>query len=297
MCGRYASTRKRIELLEEFSVQRDKLTEPLKPDYNVAPTKAVYAVLDRVEPAQSGPAGGVDSRDDAARQRSSAGSAGQAERELRVVRWGLVPFWAKDVKIGSRMINARSETVAEKPAFRRAFTKRRCLLPADGYYEWQSQPGAAKQPMYISRADGRSLAFAGLYELWRDPAVDRDDEDAWLWTATVITTSAPDELGMIHDRMPMIIDPGSWGDWLDPSNSDAADLRGLLSPAAVTGLTTYPVSTAVNSVRNNGPELIEPIASGQVAPLAASGAAASRAAGAGATSLVDRVLDDTGVLF
>jgi putative SOS response-associated peptidase YedK len=271
MCGRYASTRKRIELLEEFSVQRDKVTEPLKPDYNVAPTKPVYAVLDRVEPAESGSADGVDSRDDAARQRSAAGAGSQAERELRIVRWGLVPFWAKDVKIGSRMINARSETVAEKPAFRRAFTKRRCLLPADGYYEWQSQPGAAKQPMYISRADGHSLAFAGLYELWRDPAVDRDDEDAWLWTATVITTSAPDELGMIHDRMPMIIDQARWSDWLDPANSDVADLRSLLAPAAATGLVTYPVSTAVNSVRNNGPQLIEPLDLGTVAPLAARG--------------------------
>ncbi len=266
-------------------MQRDMVTEPLKPDYNVAPTKPVYAVLDRVEAvsAPEVPAGGVDSRDDAAREQSRDRAAGgqaaagqsarQAERELRVVRWGLVPFWAKDVKIGSRMINARAETVAEKPAFRRAFARRRCLLPADGYYEWQSMPGAAKQPMYITRGDGRSLAFAGLYELWRDPAVGRDDEDAWLWTATVITTSAPDELGMIHDRMPMIIDPTSWGDWLDPANSEVADLRALLAPAAVSGLTTYPVSTEVNSVRNNGPQLIEPISGDSVAPLAPVGAA------------------------
>jgi putative SOS response-associated peptidase YedK len=301
MCGRYASTRKRIELLEEFSVQRDKVSEPLTPDYNVAPTKPVYAVLDRVESAPApAPPGSVDSRDDAARELARAGLAdGQAERELRVVRWGLVPFWAKDVKIGSRMINARAETVAEKPAFRRAFAKRRCLLPADGYYEWQSIPGVAKQPMYISRADGRSLAFAGLYELWRDPAVDRNDEDAWLWTATVITTSAPDELGMIHDRMPMIIDPASWSDWLDPANNDVADLVALLSPAAANGLATYPVSTAVNSVRNNGPQLIEPIGSGPAAPLAAAGAAGiGGGASAGARTVAgDRGGDGTGVLF
>ena len=263
MCGRYASARKRIELLEEFSVQRDKVAEPLQPDYNVAPTKAVYAVVDRAETAA----------DAAGRDGASAGdvaaAAGSVERELRVMRWGLVPFWAKDVRIGSRMINARAETVAEKPAFRRAFTKRRCLLPADGYYEWQQQPGAAKQPIYISRTDGRPLAFAGLYELWRDPAVARDDPDAWLWTATIITTSAPDELGMIHDRMPMIIDPGSWADWLDPASNDAADLRALLVPAAASGLATYPVSTAVNSVRNNGPQLIEPLSAGSVAPLVA----------------------------
>jgi putative SOS response-associated peptidase YedK len=263
MCGRYASARKRIELLEEFSVQRDKVAEPLQPDYNVAPTKPVYTVVDR--------AGAAD--DAAARDGTSAGDVGagvgSVERELRVMRWGLVPFWAKDVRIGSRMINARAETVAEKPAFRRAFAKRRCLLPADGYYEWQQQPGAAKQPIYISRSDGRPLAFAGLYELWRDPAVARDDPDAWLWTATIITTSAPDELGMIHDRMPMIIDPGSWADWLDPASNDAADLRALLVPAAASGLATYPVSTAVNSVRNNGPHLIEPLSAGSVAPLVA----------------------------
>jgi putative SOS response-associated peptidase YedK len=296
MCGRYASTRKRIELLEEFSVQRDGVTEPLKPDYNVAPTKPVYAVLDRVEsPAGGGAASAaIDSRDDAARAAARGDAAAHAERELRIVRWGLVPFWAKDVKIGSRMINARAETVAEKPAFRRAFAKRRCLLPADGYYEWQSQPGAAKQPIYITRADGRSLALAGLYELWRDPAVGRDDPDAWLWTATVITTSAPDELGMIHDRMPMIIDPGKWTDWLDPANSDVADLRALLSPAAACGLTTFPVSTAVNSVRNNGPQLIEPIGRASVAPLAGTGAPTRTGARGGAGVRGD---GGAGVLF
>src|SRR5689334_17753627 len=183
MCGRYASARKRIELLEEFSVQRDRVANPLEPDYNVAPTKAIYAVLTR-----SG------SRDEPqAEQAAPRESDEEPARELRVLRWGLVPFWAKDVSIGSRMINARAETVAEKPAFRRAFARRRCLLPADGYYEWQQQPGAAKQPIYVSRSDGRPLAFAGLYELWRDPAVAGEDPDAWLWTATIITTSAPDE--------------------------------------------------------------------------------------------------------
>jgi putative SOS response-associated peptidase YedK len=301
MCGRYASTRKRIELLEEFSVQRDMVAEPLKPDYNVAPTKPVYAVLDRAEraAAESVTANGVDSRNDAARAQSRGAADGSAERELRIVRWGLVPFWAKDVKIGSRMINARAETVAEKPAFRRAFAKRRCLLPADGYYEWQSVPGAAKQPMYISRADGQSLAFAGLYELWRDPSVDRDDEDAWLWTATIITTRAPDELGMIHDRMPMIIDPAGWGDWLDPANSDVADVRALLSPAAVGGLITYPVGTEVNSVRNNGPHLVDRINPGSVAPLAPQVAAGRRVGAATGPQAGDaeRGADGTGVLW
>ena len=154
------------------------------------------------------------------------------------MRWGLVPFWAKDVRIGSRMINARAETVAEKPAFRRAFAKRRCLLPADGYYEWQQLPGAAKQPIYISR-DRRPLAcLRRPMNCGEIPRWNSDDPDAWLWTATIITTSAPDELGMIHDRMPMIIDQGSWADWLDPANNDVADLKALLVPAVVSGLTT-----------------------------------------------------------
>jgi putative SOS response-associated peptidase YedK len=271
MCGRYASARKRIELLEEFRIERDRVTEPLEADYNVAPTKPVYAVLSRdARPAE--PASQARGAADAAA--SPAIQPGVA-RELRVVRWGLVPFWAKDPKIGSRLINARAETVDAKPAFRQAFKRRRCLLPADGYYEWQrpdgtggssDEPGgakgAAKQPYFITRDDGRPLAFAGLYELWRDAALPDDHQRAWLWTATIITTSAPDDLGKIHDRMPMVIAPDRWSDWLDPACDDPADLMALLAPAASGGLISYPVSTAVNSVRNNGPQLIERIEPG-----------------------------------
>jgi putative SOS response-associated peptidase YedK len=261
MCGRYASARKRIELLEEFAVERDRVTEPLEPDYNVAPTKPVYAVLTR-RPRGTGE---QDDDGDAGRRAAGTQAAGSqpagGARELRVVRWGLVPFWAKDRSIGSRMINARAETVSVKPAFRGAFARRRCLLPADGYYEWYRPAGdakAAKQPYYICRQDGGPLAFAGLYELWRDRAVPDDHPDAWLWTATIITTSAPDELGRIHDRMPMVIRPDLWADWLDPGNNDTGELQGLLAPAVSGELISYPVSTAVNSVRNNGPGLIEP---------------------------------------
>jgi putative SOS response-associated peptidase YedK len=264
MCGRYASARKRTELLEEFKVQRDRVTEPLEPDYNVAPTKPVYSVLTRRKDGEA--------------------------RELRVMRWGLVPSWARDVSIGSRLINARAETVSEKPAFRRAFVKRRCLLPADGYYEWQkpgdaeavdspARSGKGKQPYFIHRGDGCPLAFAGLYELWRDKSLGDDDPDAWLWSAAIITTSAPDKLGRIHDRMPMIIDPGSWADWLDPDNTDPGDLRSLLLPAASEELESYPVSTEVNSVRHNGPGLIEridPAGEGRPRELAASAAPGGR---------------------
>jgi len=256
MCGRYASARSRIELLEEFGVERDRVSEPLEPDYNVAPTKPVYAVLTRRPRGSSQPAG-----DQAAPARAAEVPAAGEARELRVVRWGLVPSWAKDPSIGSRMINARAETVSVKPAFRGAFARRRCLLPADGYYEWYRPGGdakAARQPYYIYREDGGPLAFAGLYELWRDPSFPGDHPDAWLWTSTIITTSAPDGLGRIHDRMPMVIGPERWADWLDPGSSDAADLLPLLAPASTARLIWRPVSTAVNSVRNNGPALIEP---------------------------------------
>ncbi len=264
MCGRYASARSRIELLEEFTVQSDRVDEPLKPDYNVAPTKPIYSVMTRRSRPDS-----EESQASGERESPAPGGTGSAAaRQLRVVRWGLVPSWAKDISIGSRMINARAETVSEKPAFRKAFASRRCLLPADGYYEWQPPPAGAKgpkQPYFICRPDHGVLAFAGIYELWRDRSMSRDDPAAWLWTAAVITTTAPDELGEIHDRMPMVIDPASWADWLDPDNTDAADVRALLAPAASTGLLSYPVSLAVNSVRNNGPELMreaEPVSPG-----------------------------------
>ena len=254
MCGRFASARKRIELLEEFGVQDDRAEKELRPDYNVAPTKPVYAVLTRHR------GHGEQAPAEHAAKAAGSGDTGPAERQLRVVRWGLVPYWAKDPAIGSRMINARAETVSEKPAYRRAFSRRRCLLPADGFYEWQQvvEDGRKhKQPYFIHRADGGPLAFAGLYELWHDKSMPEDADDAWLWTATIITTTATDEVGQIHDRMPMVIDPASWQDWLDPDNNDVAGVRQLLVPAVAGRLTSYPVSTAVNNVRNNGPELLD----------------------------------------
>ncbi len=278
MCGRFASARKRAELLEEFEVQRDRTEEPLQPDYNVAPTRRIYAVIEQEPPAGGAPreqppqdgapqetrpgAAGGDLAGNGAAAGDLAGN-GAAARELRVVRWGLVPSWAKDVSIGSRMINARAETVASKPAFRRAFARHRCLIPADGYYEWMKVGDPAhprKQPYFIHRADGGVLAFAGLYELWRDRSRPDEDPGDWLWTATIITTQAADEVGQIHDRMPMVIDPARWADWLDPATTDAGALHALLAPAVTAHLASYPVSTEVNSVRNNGPQLIEPVA-------------------------------------
>ena len=172
--------------------------------------------------------------------------------------------------IGSRLINARAETVASKPAFRHAFKRRRCLLPADGYYEWQrpdggseDEPGGRGGVQAAVLHHPRRRRPAGLRRPVRavagSPALPDDHERAWLWTATIITTSAPDELGRIHDRMPMVIEPGRWATGSIPADSDPADLRALLAPAATGGLISYPVSTAVNSVRNNGPELMERI--------------------------------------
>jgi putative SOS response-associated peptidase YedK len=255
MCGRFVSARKRLELLEEFAVERDAVPADRNPDYNVAPTKRIYAVLDHKEERAARP---IRSEGSGA---PSGGTGGRPpERELRLVRWGLVPSWAKDKAGGARLINARSETVASKPAFRAAFAKRRCLIPADGYYEWQTIE-KVKQPYYIYRTDGGILAFAGLYELWRDAALPDDHEDAWYWSATIITTQATDEIGQIHDRTPMVIAPENWTDWLDPANNEKELLLTTMRPAMAGpgGLTSHRVATAVNSVRNNGPDLIEPL--------------------------------------
>ncbi|WP_336215718.1 SOS response-associated peptidase [Nonomuraea sp. LPB2021202275-12-8] len=239
MCGRYASARDKHQLLEEFQVELDgDPDEELRPDYNVAPTKNVYAVLSRVPK-----------------------DAERAVRQLRIVKWGLVPAWAKDPSVGSRMINARIETVAEKPSYRQAFAKRRCLLPADGYFEWMPVEGdkKKKQPYFIHPEDGGVLAMAGLYEFWKDPGRADDDPLKWLVTCTVITTDAEDDLGRIHDRMPMMIEQERWAEWLDPKLTDPKQASGLLVPAQSGRLTAHPVSTDVNNVRNNGPELIEPL--------------------------------------
>ncbi len=244
MCGRYASSRKPEDLIEEFEVVDSRVQQPLEADYNVAPTKEVYAVVQR-----------PPSRD----------SDEPPQRQLRTLRWGLVPSWAKDPGIGSRMINARMETVAEKPAFKRAFAVRRCLLPADGYFEWYptSQTGKngkpLKQPFFIRPADGGVLAMAGLYEIWRDPTRDEQDPERFRWTCTVLTTQAEDDLGHIHDRMPLMVEAERRAAWLDPQVSSKDDLLSLLVPAAPGQLEAFPVATLVNNVRNNGPELLEPL--------------------------------------
>lgn len=242
VCGRYASSRQPEDLVEEFEIEQAELPR-LDPDWNVAPTKDVYAVV----------------------QRPPSGTDEPAERQLRAMTWGLVPFWAKDPSIGSRMINARMETVAEKPAFRRAFERRRAILPADGYYEWyettqlSAKGKPRKQPYYIHPTDGGILAMAGLYEIWRDPTRDEDDPLRFRWTTTVLTTRAEDSLGQIHDRMPLMLSPDKYAEWLDPTHSDRDSLLALLEPAAPGRLVATAVAPLVSNVRNNGPELVEPL--------------------------------------
>ena len=201
MCGRYVSATPPDQIAAYFGAEATEAL--LEPSFNVAPTKDVYAVL-------------------------SDGTT----RVVDAFHWGLIPLWAKDAKIGSKMINARAETLAEKNAYKSAFKKRRCIIPADGFYEWQKNPKdpkAKKQPFFIHRSDGRPLFMAGLYEIWRDPAKDREDDSAWLRTCTIITTEATDAVGHIHHRMPMVVRREAVDGWLDPELTDPARVRELLA--------------------------------------------------------------------
>ncbi|MCZ7534756.1 MAG: SOS response-associated peptidase [Acidimicrobiia bacterium] len=172
-------------------------------------------------------------------------------------RWGLVPSWAKDAKIGDRMINARAETVASKPAFRSAFAKRRCIVPADGFYEWQVVPGRRqKQPYFFYGRDGAPLAFAGMWELWRDPS---DAEAPRISTFVIVTTSANALVASVHERMPVVLPDALWDAWLDSDNHDAEALEQMLLPAAEDVLLRHAVGTEVNRPQNHGAGLVEPL--------------------------------------
>jgi putative SOS response-associated peptidase YedK len=238
VCGRYAATKDPASLAAEFDAVDATGDDAPSTDYNVAPTKPVIAVVDR-HPRDEG--GEPDRK--------------AVARSLRVMRWGLVPHWAKDKAVGSRMINARADSAAAKPAFRTSMKKRRCLIPADGWYEWR-RDGKAKQPFYMTRPDGHSIAFAGLWSTWHAP--DAAEGAPPLVTCAVITTDAVGQLTEVHDRMPLVLPSTAWADWLDPDAEDATGLLDHPDLPLLASLELRPIGTAVNNVRNNGPHLLDP---------------------------------------
>jgi putative SOS response-associated peptidase YedK len=228
VCGRYVSVSSPTILAEHFQVEEVRVKDT-EANYNVCPRLEVPVVAES-----------------------------HGTRTLDVVRWGLVPSWAKDIKIGDRLINARAETVATSNAYKRALAKRRCIIPADGFYEWQAIEGKRqKQPWFIRRRDGEPLAFAGLWEIWHDPN-DPDPENAPRLRSCVIITTEPNELMRpIHNRMPVVLPESAWAEWLDAEYHDTDALRKLLVPAPAQEFERWPVTTLVNKPANNGPELIE----------------------------------------
>jgi len=218
MCGRFTRTQSSQAIAEEFGVEQ--VSGDLGPSYNIAPTQKVAVVI----------TDGV--------------------KQLVPVRWGLVPAWAKDLSIGSKLINARAETITEKASYRNAFKKRRCLVVADGFYEWQ-HVGEARRPVYIRLKSGKPFGFAGLYEVWQPP------EGEALTTCTIITTEANDLMRPIHARMPVIIPRAHQDQWLDPSAADRERLLDMLKPYPAAEMEAYPVSKRVNSPSNNSPECIQ----------------------------------------
>jgi putative SOS response-associated peptidase YedK len=223
MCGRFTLATPNQTIAEAFELESAPV---LKPRYNIAPTQPVAAV-------RTGPSG----------------------RELVMLHWGLIPSWAKDVEIGARMINARAETVAEKPAFRRPFRSRRCLILADGFYEWR-RDGERKQPYFITMKDRRPFAFAGLWDRWAAAGGDRVE------SCTIITTTPNGVLAPIHDRMPAILPPVAQATWLDATVEESERLQSLLQPFDAAEITAYPVSPRVNNPRNDDQDCIVRLAAG-----------------------------------
>lgn len=220
MCGRFSLWLSLTDLVDAFPDFIFPAEMP--PRYNIAPTQDVAVVPNN------------------------------GQNQVEFFRWGLVPFWAKDPSIGNRMINARAETVAEKPAFRAAYRRRRCLILADGFYEWRTEPGSrVKTPMYVRLASGKPFAFAGLWERWRP-------DDTPLLTCTIITTRPNTLLAPIHNRMPVILPPEAHARWLDPAEQRSGALDDLLKPYPAEQMVAYAVSRLVNSPANDVPACIEP---------------------------------------
>jgi putative SOS response-associated peptidase YedK len=282
MCGRYASSRNPDELRLEFEVDAPAGLAGAGPgedvtgavdNYNVAPTDRVPVVVERLPRPVDGadePSGWTETN--VTTDSSSIDVGGRAFRWLRLLQWGLVPPWAKDRSVASRMINARVETLLDR-AYRRPALARRCLVPADGWYEWQRRPttggsgtAPAKQPYFMSATTGQTLAFAGVYEFWRNDALHPDDPAAWLTSFTVITMAAEPDLGHIHDRMPLVLPRDRWDDWLDPDLRDESAVRHLIRAPEPGRFAARPVSSRVNSVRENGPDLVTEVQGASIPP-------------------------------
>jgi putative SOS response-associated peptidase YedK len=228
VCGRFTSTTAASDLAAYFETEGEVVD--LGENHNVTPTSDIHVVREDTD----------------------------GRRRLDIMFWGLVPQWAESPAIGSRMINARSETVATKPSFRAAFRRRRCLIPVDGFYEWVPISGhRRKQPMFITSRSREPLALAGLWETWRP--IDASADEPPLRSCTIITGEPNALVAPLHDRMPVILDRGTWDSWLDPANDDIEALQSMLLPAPEELLEYWPVSTDVNDVRMNGPRLIDAV--------------------------------------
>jgi putative SOS response-associated peptidase YedK len=234
MCGRFALFSPPAGLARFFEATLGPgIDAEGQPSWNVAPTDTVLGV----------------------RAIAVEGDADAVTRRMDAYRWGLIPNWAKDASGASRLCNARAETVATRPSFRYAFESHRLVIPADGFYEWR-KGGGRKQPHFFQRADGQPMAFAGLWEAWRDSRLG-DDPDAWIRSSTIITTRAGLDLDGIHDRMPVILEPDVLDVWLDPSNQDSHELKAMLRPSPRGTLRHHPVDPRVGNVRNNDAGLID----------------------------------------
>ncbi|GGC66462.1 SOS response-associated peptidase [Hoyosella rhizosphaerae] len=249
MCGRYAVTADPATLAAELDAIDETEPDEVRVGYNIAPTSTVAAVVDRHERSDDAP-------EDA---------TGDVRRRIRAMRWGFVPVWAKQIQSGPLLFNARSESVATKPAFRQAYSRHRCLVPMEGWYEWVPQESATRSrpvkiPYFMSRADGQRLFAAGVWSAWRNP-----DDDHVLLSCAVLTTAAAGALARVHDRMPLMLPPNHWDQWLDPDAS-APDVL-LTNPGEefAEQIDVRQVSTLVNSVRNDSPKLIEAVSSSAAA--------------------------------
>ena len=221
MCGRFVLTTTSEQIRQSFGVSD---VPSIAPRYNIAPTQDIVAICQN----------------------------GDGYRHVRTFRWGLIPHWSKDAASGDKMINARSETVHDKPSFRQPIRFHRCLVPASGFVEWQRQPDGSKQPFYIQRKDGKLLAMAGIWDTWKGP-------DHVIASCSILTTTANSLVARLHDRMPVLLSPSEYDQWLDRSITDPQQLNGMYAPYPADPLQAIPISALINNPRHDSPDCLEPL--------------------------------------